>query len=125
MKINKVTIENYLCYFGIKEFELSDGLNIFLGENGEGKTKFFEAIDWLLKGDRKDSGGDDSKLSIMSAIVFINGRLDLLASLNVSGNSFLLSWYLSSSNSCSRKLLNISSFLAIIRPLNFNQVSQV
>lgn len=51
MIIKKVTIENYLCYYGMKEFDLSPGLNIILGENGEGKTKFFEAIDWLLNGD--------------------------------------------------------------------------
>jgi DNA sulfur modification protein DndD len=50
MIIKKVSIENYLCYSGVKEFELSDGLNIILGENGEGKTKFFEAVDWLFNG---------------------------------------------------------------------------
>lgn len=51
MIIKKIIIENYLCYYGIKEFDLSEGLNIIVGENGEGKTKFFEAIDWLLNGD--------------------------------------------------------------------------
>ena len=35
MIIKKISIENYLCYCGIKEFKLSDGLNIILGENGE------------------------------------------------------------------------------------------
>jgi DNA sulfur modification protein DndD len=54
MIINKIIIENYLCYYGIKEFELSSGLNIILGENGEGKTKFFEAIEWLLNGDSRN-----------------------------------------------------------------------
>jgi len=53
MIIKKVSIENYLCYNGVKEFELSDGLNIILGENGEGKTKFFEALDWLFNGDQR------------------------------------------------------------------------
>jgi DNA sulfur modification protein DndD len=48
MIIKKLTIENFLCYYGIKEFEFSKGLNIILGENGEGKTKFFDAIEWLL-----------------------------------------------------------------------------
>ena len=51
MIIKEVLIENYLCYYGIKKFSLSNGLNIILGENGEGKTKFFEAIDWLLNGE--------------------------------------------------------------------------
>ena len=48
MIIKKVTIENFLCYYGVKQFEFSKGLNIILGENGEGKTKFFDAIEWLL-----------------------------------------------------------------------------
>lgn len=50
MIIKKISIENYLCYSGVKEFELSNGLNIILGENGEGKTKFFEAVEWLFNG---------------------------------------------------------------------------
>ena len=54
MIIKKIIIENYLCYAGTKEFELSPGLNIVLGENGEGKTKLFEAIEWLLNGDNKN-----------------------------------------------------------------------
>lgn len=50
MIIKKIHIENYLCYYDNNVFELSEGLNIVLGENGEGKTKFFEAIDWLFNG---------------------------------------------------------------------------
>lgn len=54
MIIRKIQIENYLCYYDIKTFELSEGLNIILGENGEGKTKFFEAIDWLFSGENRE-----------------------------------------------------------------------
>lgn len=54
MIIKKISIENYLCYNGVKDFELSDGLNIILGENGEGKTKFFEAVDWLFNGNNNN-----------------------------------------------------------------------
>lgn len=54
MIIKKIIIENYLCYYNTKTFELSNGLNIILGENGEGKTKFFEAIDWLFNGDSRE-----------------------------------------------------------------------
>ena len=35
-------------------FELSEGLNIILGENGEGKTKFFESVDWLFNGENRE-----------------------------------------------------------------------
>ena len=54
MIIQKISIQNYLCYYDLKEFDLSEGLNIILGENGEGKTKFFEAIDWLFNGDNRN-----------------------------------------------------------------------
>jgi DNA sulfur modification protein DndD len=50
MIIKKIIIENFLCYYDKKEFNFSEGLNIILGENGEGKTKFYEALEWLLKG---------------------------------------------------------------------------
>lgn len=54
MIIRKIQIENYLCYYDSNTFELLDGLNIILGENGEGKTKFFEAVDWLFNGDNRE-----------------------------------------------------------------------
>ncbi|MBK6608832.1 MAG: AAA family ATPase [Leptospiraceae bacterium] len=50
MIISKIVIENFLCYFDKKTFNLSSGLNIILGENGEGKTKFYEALDWMFMG---------------------------------------------------------------------------
>ncbi|MDF2833024.1 AAA family ATPase [Chryseobacterium indoltheticum] len=57
MIIKKILIENYQCYYGAKKFNLVNGLNVLLGENGEGKTKFFEALQWLFtseKGERVD-----------------------------------------------------------------------
>lgn len=54
MIIRKIQIDNYLCYYDSNTFELSGGLNIILGENGEGKTKFFEAVDWLFNGENKE-----------------------------------------------------------------------
>jgi DNA sulfur modification protein DndD len=37
-----------MCYYELKSIVLSSGLNILLGENGEGKTKLYEALYWLL-----------------------------------------------------------------------------
>jgi DNA sulfur modification protein DndD len=51
MIINKIQIENFGCYYGNNEFKLSNGLNIILAANGEGKTMFYEAINWLFDGD--------------------------------------------------------------------------
>ncbi|MFA5850038.1 MAG: AAA family ATPase [Bacteroidales bacterium] len=54
MKIKKLLIENFLCYYSKKEFVFKDGLNLILGRNGEGKTKFFEALEWLFSSTEKD-----------------------------------------------------------------------
>lgn len=70
MIIKKISIENYLCYCGVKEFELTDGLNIILGENGEGKTKFFEALDWLF------NGNDDDLELLVSAKALEDAEVD-------------------------------------------------
>lgn len=81
MIIRKITIENYLCYFETKEFELSSGLNIILGENGEGKTKFFEALDWLFNGDNRNL---DSLVSARAlAQIDINDQFRVRVSITV------------------------------------------
>jgi DNA sulfur modification protein DndD len=54
MIIKKIILENFQCYYDINEFDLKLGLNIILGDNGEGKTKFFEAIFWLFNGNDKN-----------------------------------------------------------------------
>lgn len=54
MIIRKIQIDNYLCYYDTNTFELSEGLNIILGENGEGKTKFFESVDWFFNGENRE-----------------------------------------------------------------------
>ena len=54
MIIQKIQIENYLCYYGVNTFQFENGLNIILGENNEGKTKFFEAVKWLFNGKSVD-----------------------------------------------------------------------
>jgi hypothetical protein len=48
MLIDSITLENYQCYYGQKTFKFTKGLNIVLGDNGEGKTAFIEAFEWLF-----------------------------------------------------------------------------
>lgn len=48
MIIKKLTICNFRSYFGVKEFVFSNKLNLILGSNGDGKTTFFEALNWVL-----------------------------------------------------------------------------
>lgn len=48
MRIKQVVITNYQCYYGRNVFDFVEGVNIIHGANGHGKTKFFEAIEWLF-----------------------------------------------------------------------------
>ena len=49
MIIKEIKIKNFRSYYGDKNvFNFSDGLTLILGENGDGKTTFFEALQWLF-----------------------------------------------------------------------------
>lgn len=48
MIIRKILIENFRCYYGETIIELSEGLNLFIGDNGDGKTTLIEALEWLF-----------------------------------------------------------------------------
>ena len=49
MIIKEIRIKNFRSYYGDNNhFEFSDGLTLILGDNGDGKTTFFEALQWLL-----------------------------------------------------------------------------
>jgi len=48
MILKELIITNYQCYYGDKKFEFVKGSNIVLGKNGGGKTKFYEALEWLF-----------------------------------------------------------------------------
>lgn len=50
MIIKEIKIKNFRSYYGENnQFEFSDGLTLILGDNGDGKTTFFEALEWLFK----------------------------------------------------------------------------
>lgn len=48
MIIKKITIKNFRSYYGETNFQFSDGLTLIIGGNGDGKTTFFEALEWLF-----------------------------------------------------------------------------
>ena len=48
MIIKHINIKNYLSYYDDNFFEISEGLTLLLGDNGDGKTTFFDAVKWLL-----------------------------------------------------------------------------
>lgn len=48
MKLNKIIIKNFRSYYGENSFELSDGLTLVIGDNGDGKTTFFRGIGMVV-----------------------------------------------------------------------------
>lgn len=48
MIIQKIEIRNFRSYYGLNTFEFTNGLTLIVGDNGDGKTTFFEALQWLF-----------------------------------------------------------------------------
>lgn len=48
MILKTIKIQNFRSYYGVNEFALSKGLTLIIGGNGDGKTTFFEALEWLF-----------------------------------------------------------------------------
>lgn len=51
MIIQKIEIQNFRSYYRENLFELINGLNLIIGSNGDGKTTFYEALEWLFRTD--------------------------------------------------------------------------
>lgn len=49
MIIKSIIIENFLCYFGTENsFDFGNGPTIIFGQNKSGKSKLFDAFNWVL-----------------------------------------------------------------------------
>lgn len=59
MIIKELTIKNFRSYYGESIFEFSDGLTLIIGDNGDGKSTFFEAIKWLLDTSKENASLDN------------------------------------------------------------------
>lgn len=57
MKLHSISLTNFLCYYGSNnKIIFDDGLNLILGANGYGKSKLYDAFQWVFK----DGITDDS-----------------------------------------------------------------
>lgn len=63
MILKDIRIKNFRSYYGETEFSLSEGLTLIIGGNGDGKTTFFEALEWLF-----NTTAEDTKESNISAM---------------------------------------------------------
>ncbi|MCP3742386.1 AAA family ATPase [Rossellomorea sp. BNER] len=68
MKVEKLTINNFKNYDGEVLFDLSKQITILHGDNGFGKSSFFDAIEWCLtnKIDRFNGTEGDIKKDIIN-----------------------------------------------------------
>ncbi|MCD7932566.1 MAG: AAA family ATPase [Tannerellaceae bacterium] len=48
MILKELTINNFRSYYGESVFKFKDGLTLIIGGNGDGKTTFFDALNWLF-----------------------------------------------------------------------------
>jgi DNA sulfur modification protein DndD len=50
MRILNITLSNFLCYYGENNrLDFADGLNLILGANGYGKSKLYDAFQWVFR----------------------------------------------------------------------------
>ncbi|MFM4823493.1 AAA family ATPase [Aeromonas bivalvium] len=50
MKIEKINIYNYKCYYSKFSIDFNKGVNILVGDNGSGKSTILEAAHLALSG---------------------------------------------------------------------------
>ena len=48
MIIKNITIENFRSYYRQNSIDIGNGLTLIIGANGDGKTTFYEALEWLF-----------------------------------------------------------------------------
>jgi DNA sulfur modification protein DndD len=48
MIIEKIDIENFMCYAGTNSMEFTEGINVIIGDNGYGKSKLYDAFYWVM-----------------------------------------------------------------------------
>ena len=73
MILQKLIIYNFRSYYGKKEFTFSPGLNLIIGSNGDGKTTFFDAMNWVLTPEYAVKKEDDrlpDETALVSAKMF-------------------------------------------------------
>jgi DNA sulfur modification protein DndD len=48
MIIEKIDLENFMCYAGPNSMEFTEGINVIIGDNGYGKSKLYDAFYWVM-----------------------------------------------------------------------------
>lgn len=83
--INSIAFKNFFNYYGDYNdtiYELEEGVNIIVADNGAGKSKFFNAFLWLFYDQILDSDDKQKKSIRNSAVKIISDKAKSETSLN-------------------------------------------
>ena len=61
IRLKQVTIKNFRNFRGEYEFDFTKNITIFLGDNGNGKSSIFDAIQWCITGKIDRFGGNSAE----------------------------------------------------------------
>lgn len=67
MKIQKIEVYNFRNYYGYHSFNLDKNITIFYGENGYGKSTFFDAIEWCITNEIERFKNQDGEIDFNNA----------------------------------------------------------
>ena len=76
MILKELRIRNFRSYYGENVFEFKDGLTLIIGGNGDGKTTFYDSLDWLFNTSIDDKSANN--ISSMRASELEVGQSDEL-----------------------------------------------
>lgn len=77
MILKELKISNFRSYYKESLFTFKDGLTLIIGGNGDGKTTFFDALDWLFSTDKDNK--DVGLISEKRKSELIEGDSDLVS----------------------------------------------
>ncbi|WP_282675673.1 AAA family ATPase [Lactococcus lactis] len=88
IRLNQVIIKNFRNFQGEYQFDFSKDVTVFLGDNGNGKSSIFDAIQWCLTGGAERFNNIDSKETLKRVLINKNSN-DCFVEITFS-NDFIL-----------------------------------
>lgn len=110
MRINKIIIKNFRNYIGEHTFDLSKNVTILYGDNGFGKSSFFDALEWCLTdkiGRFRNEDGDSFKKDLLNKSVHFEKESECSVKIEY-GDYILTRRFISKNGNVGRVYTNVS-----------------
>lgn len=72
MRLNKIVLKDFLCFHGENILDLNGGSAIFIGRNGHGKSKLFEAFKFVFDNKTFIRGTEIGRNDITNSAVYVD-----------------------------------------------------